>query len=161
MPDRFSLKTPTKWFKPNRNWRLNFKEPLKHCTFLDITIGTPGGNMSGYRCISDCRLRGCEFIPRLVPYFSGDFPLSFSSLLMNHSRRVVVCYKWKYVHEVLVYCLFKLAQEKIVVRWTDHPAMAIAVDLGHKATKQTNKNNWNYCKPNVYCRRPGPFHLLN
>ena len=36
---------------------------------------------------------------------------SFSSLPMNHSRRVVVSYK--YVHEVLVNCLFKLAQEKV------------------------------------------------
>ena len=32
------------------------------------------------------------------------------------SRRVVVSYKRKYVYEVLVNCLFKLAQEKIVVR---------------------------------------------
>ena len=33
------------------------------------------------------------------------------------------------MHEVLVNCLFKLAQEK-----TDRPAMTIAVDLGCKAT---------------------------
>ena len=39
---------------------------------------------------------------------------------------------------LLVNCLFKLAQEKSVVRWTDRPAMTIAVDLGRKATKQTN-----------------------
>ena len=38
---------------------------------------------------------------------------SFSSLPLNHSRRVVVSYKQKYVHEVLVNCLFKLAQEKV------------------------------------------------
>ena len=31
-------------------------------------------------------------------------------------RRIVVSYKGKYVHEVLVNCLFKLAQEKSVVR---------------------------------------------
>ena len=41
---------------------------------------------------------------------------------------------------LLVNCLFKLAQEKSVVRWTDRPAMTIAVDLGRKATK-TNKQN--------------------
>ena len=35
---------------------------------------------------------------------------------LNHSRRIVVSYKQKYVHEVLVNCLFKLAQEKSVVR---------------------------------------------
>ena len=38
---------------------------------------------------------------------------SFSSLPLNHSRRVVVSYKRKYVHGVLVNCLFKLAQEKV------------------------------------------------
>ena len=37
----------------------------------------------------------------------------FSSLRLNHSRRVVVSYKRKYVHEELVNCLFKLAQEKV------------------------------------------------
>ena len=36
----------------------------------------------------------------------------FSSLPLIHSRRVVLSYKPKYVHEVLVICLFKLAQEK-------------------------------------------------
>ena len=30
------------------------------------------GNVSGYRCESDCRSRGCEFDPGLVPYFCGD-----------------------------------------------------------------------------------------
>ena len=38
---------------------------------------------------------------------------------------------------LLVNCLFKLAQEKSVVRLTDQPAMTIAVDLGRKANKQT------------------------
>ena len=37
-------------------------------------------------------------------------------------------------------CLFKLAQEKGVVRSIDRPAMTIAVDLGRKATK-TNKTS--------------------
>ena len=32
------------------------------------------------------------------------------------SRRVVVIYKGKYVHKVLVNCIVKLAQEKSVVR---------------------------------------------
>ena len=34
-------------------------------------------------------------------------------LPLNHSRRVVVSYKRKYVHKVLVNGLFKLAQEKV------------------------------------------------
>ena len=38
------------------------------------------------------------------------------------------------MHDVLVYCLFKLAQEKV---WLGE--LTIAVDLGRKATKQTNK----------------------
>ena len=52
------------------------------------------------------------------------------------------------MHEVhvLVNCLFKLAQEKKCgYVGTGCPAMTIAVDLGHKATKQTNKqktNDW-------------------
>ena len=38
---------------------------------------------------------------------------SFSSLPLIHSRRVVVSYKRKYVHELLVNRLFKPAQEKV------------------------------------------------
>ena len=41
------------------------------------------------------------------------FLRSYSPLPLNHSRRVVVRYKQKYVHEVLANCLFKLAQEKV------------------------------------------------
>ena len=44
------------------------------------------------------------------------FLLSFSSLPLNHSRKFVVSYKRKYVHKVLVNCLFKLAKEKSEVR---------------------------------------------
>ena len=44
-----------------------------------------------------------------------QFLWSFSSLPLNHSRRIVVSNKQKYVHEVLVNCLFKLSQEKSVV----------------------------------------------
>ena len=36
-----------------------------------------------------------------------------SSFPLNHSRRAVVSYKRKYAHEVLVNCLFKLAQDKV------------------------------------------------
>ena len=30
------------------------------------------GNMSGYRCVSDCNSKGHEFDPGPVPYFRGD-----------------------------------------------------------------------------------------
>ena len=53
------------------------------------------------------------------------------------SRRVVVSYKRKYVHKVLVNRSVKLAQEKSVVRWTDHPNMTIAVDWDVKNQNQT------------------------
>ena len=41
------------------------------------------------------------------------FLRSFSSLPLIHLRRVVVSYKRKYVHELLVNRLFKPAQEKV------------------------------------------------
>ena len=31
------------------------------------------GNVSGYRCVSDCRSRGRELDPGPVPYFRGDW----------------------------------------------------------------------------------------
>ena len=43
------------------------------------------------------------------------FLRSFFSLLLIHSKRVVVSYKPKNVHEILVNCLFKLTQEKSVL----------------------------------------------
>ena len=46
----------------------------------------------------------------------------------SDSRRVVVSYKRKYVHEVQVNHLVKLAQVKSVVRLADRPHMTIAVD---------------------------------
>ena len=58
------------------------------------------------------------------------------------TRRVVVCYKRKHVHQVLVNHLVKLVQEKSVVRRTDHPDMTIAVDWDVKhQTKQTKNQD--------------------
>ena len=56
------------------------------------------------------------------------------------SRRVVVSYKRKYVHKVLVNELVKLVEEKSVVRGTDRLNMTIAVgwEVKHQS-KQTNK----------------------
>ena len=50
-------------------------------------------------------------------------------------KKVVVSYKRKYVHELLVNRLFKPAQEKV---WLGE--LTIAVDLRRKATKQTKTN---------------------
>ena len=59
----------------------------------------------------------------------------------SDSRRVAVSYKRKYVHEVLVNCLFKLAQEKSGVRWSDRPNMTIAVDLDVKQQTKAHKTS--------------------
>ena len=88
---------------------------------------------------SHCRSSGHD--PGSVPYFWGD--RSWNNFY-GHSppsadaRRVVVSYKRKYVHKVLVKRLVTLAQEKSVVRSTDHLNMTIAVDWDVKPqTKQT------------------------
>ena len=65
-----------------------------------------------------------------------------------HSRRVVVIYKRKYGHEVMVNHLVKLAQEKGVGRSTDCPDMTIAVDWDVKnQTKQTKTPHHNVGLP--------------
>ena len=51
-------------------------------------------------------------------------------LLPSADSRRVVKYKHKYVHEVLVNHLFKLAKEKSVVWPTDRPNMTIVMLTG-------------------------------
>ena len=41
-------------------------------TLLSTGPRSAVGNVSGYRCVSDCRSRGREFDPGPVPYFRGD-----------------------------------------------------------------------------------------
>ena len=60
-----------------RQMRLHF--PIKG-RFICTTVrssragsGSAVGNVSGYRSVSDCRSRGCEFDPGPVPYFRGDW----------------------------------------------------------------------------------------
>ena len=80
---------------------------------------------------SDYRSRGREFDPGASHTFVEiDHEIISTAILLPlaDSRRVVVSYKRKYVHEVLINCLFKLAQEKSVVRSIDRPYMTIAVD---------------------------------
>ena len=53
-------------------------------------------------------------------------------------RRVVLSYKQKYVHKVLVNCLVMLVQKNSVVWWNERPYMAISVDWDVK--QQPNQN---------------------
>ena len=112
---------------------------LKNHTQLRCTVG----NVSGFRCVgvSDCRSSGCEFNPgRSHTFVEIDYELISTVILLPSadSSRVVVSYKGKYVHKVLVNLLVKLAQEKSVVRSTDCLDMTIAFDRG---VKHQNKNN--------------------
>ena len=75
------------------------------------------------KCLAtDACLTADPRVTSLIPALSHTFvkidhevisTAIISSLPLNHSRSVVVSYKQKYVHEVLVNCLFKLAQEKV------------------------------------------------
>ena len=47
-------------------------QKLNCLTRIDTGPRSAVGNVSGYRCVSDCRSRGCEFDPGPVPYFRGD-----------------------------------------------------------------------------------------
>ena len=59
---------------------MKFPHRSKAKTFFCILMQTTGttilksdvGNVSGNRCESDCRSRGCEFDPGPVPYFHGE-----------------------------------------------------------------------------------------
>ena len=65
---------------------------------------------------TNCKTTGREFDPGPVPYFRGDVPYNILygySPPSIDSRRVVVSYKQKYVHKVLVNCLVMLTQEKV------------------------------------------------
>ena len=78
--------------------------------------------------------KGPRVRSRLDPILSWrlimeQFLRSFSSLPLNHSRMVVVSYKRKYAHEVLVNRLFKPAQEKV---WLGEPIK--------QQNKQTNQS---------------------
>ena len=64
-----------------------------------------------------------------------------------YSRRAVVSYCGKYVHEVLVNCLAGLSlPRKSVVRLTDHPNMTINVYCRRKTTIQQKKSMQQYNK---------------
>ena len=122
----------------------------KEITPLDVvqSVTSPTADPGVESSIPDSR--ACPILSwRLIMKL---FLWSFSSLLLNHSRRAVVIYKQKYVHEVLVNRLNKLSQEKRVVRWTDHPSMSIAVDWDVKHENKQTKQNLTTCLVFQGCR---------
>ena len=69
------------------------------------------------RLAADMCLTADPGIMSLIPARSNSFMEIDNEILPSaDSRRVVVSYKRKYVHEVLVNCLVKLVQEK---SWLD------------------------------------------
>ena len=83
-----------------------------------------------------------QLVIYIVQTGSGNI-LSF--LLPLFSRRAVVRYSRKYVHEVLVNRLGGLSlPRKSVVRLTDRPDMTLDVYRGRKTTMQQQQcSNWN------------------
>ena len=100
------------------------------------------GNVSGYRCVSDCRSRGRKFDPGPVPYFRGDWSWNdfygHSPPSADSFKKGCCQLQAKVCARITGWTLVQACPGKSVVRWPDRPAMTIVVDLGCKATK-TNK----------------------
>ena len=71
--------------------------------------------MSDCRYMSDCRSRGSQFRSRSVPTFQeiDHEIISTTILLLSADSRIVVSYKQKYVHKVVVNRLIELDQGKL------------------------------------------------
>ena len=69
-------------------------------------------------------MKGCILSYQELRLSKGRYDETFA----GEDGRVVVSYKRKNVHKVLVNRLVKLAEEKSVARWTDRPDITIAVD---------------------------------
>ena len=85
---------------------------------------------------SNCRSRGHEFHSDLVPYFGAVWSWNNSPPSLFQEGLLTV--SSESMHKVLVNCLVNLAQEKCVVRWTNHFNMTIAVDWDVKPLTKQN-----------------------
>ena len=79
---------------------------------------SPGRVTQSVKCLAtDASLTTDPGLASSIPAWSHTFVEidceRISTVPLNHSRRVVISKKRKYVHEALVNCLFKLAQEKV------------------------------------------------
>ena len=90
-----------------------------------------GGIAQLVKCLTtDTCLSADPGVASLMPalphtFMDIDHEIISTAILLPSAnlRRVVDCYKQKYVNEVLVDSLVELAQEKSVVRSTDRPDM--------------------------------------
>ena len=99
-------------------WLLSLNIFLKHfCIVRDTGPRSAVGNVSGYRCVSDADPGVASSIPaRYHTFVEIDHEIISTVILLpstDYSRRVVVSYKRKYVHKLLVNRLLKPAQEKV------------------------------------------------
>ena len=69
----------------------------------------PGRQAQSVTCLTTDASLSAGFDPGPVPYFRGDW----STVIPLPSAEPFKSYKRKYVHKVLVNCLFKLTQEKV------------------------------------------------
>ena len=102
----------------------NIKD-LLHTRFYttEVKVTVPGRGAHSVMCLTtDMYLTADPGVTSLIPAWSHTFMVidheiyllwSFFPLPLIHLRSVVVSYKRKCVHEVLVNCSFKLSQEKV------------------------------------------------
>ena len=91
---------------------------------LTIIVGTPSHVAQSVTCLAaDTCLTADQGVVSLIPahhhtFVEFDHEMTSTVILLPSadSRRVVVSYKLRYLHKVLVNCLVKLVQEKSVVR---------------------------------------------
>ena len=123
--------------------------PAIYCRKPDVIMKCPPGRVAQLVGHLTRKSGVLGWIPGLATYFRS--PSAFS-------RRAVVSYWRKYVHEVLVNRLGGLSlPRKIVVRLTDCPDMTLDVYCGRKTTiqqQQQQQLKFVIVYPAKYCHKP-------
>ena len=111
------------WLQPFHTFQWCSQKAEKLCTSKGYYwIKQPGRKAQSVTCLAtDACLAADPGVASSIPVRSHTFVeidhekflRSFSSFLLIYSRRVVVSYKRKYVHKLLVNHWFKPAQEKV------------------------------------------------